>query len=68
MINLKLSSTNDDDDDDDDDHDNGSKMNRNETNDDFHRIDDDFRMCMHVVQTGEIIKYNFMINEKNKHK
>jgi hypothetical protein len=51
MINLTLSSTNDDDD---------GKMNGNQPDDDFQRMDDGFRMCMCmcVLEAGGVIKYD----------
>lgn len=59
MINLTLSSTNDDDDDDDD-----GKINGNQSDDNFQRIDDDFGMSL--PETSSAIKYNSSVNEKNE--
>jgi len=47
MINLTLSSTSDDDD---------GKMNRNQLDDDFQQMGDDFGMSM--LEASYVIKYN----------
>jgi hypothetical protein len=47
MINLTLSSTNEDDD---------GKMNGNQPDDDFQRMDDDFGMS--ILEANDVIKYD----------
>lgn len=62
MINLTLSSTNDDDDVD-------GKMNGNQSDDNFQRIDDDDDdddFGMSLSETNSAIKQNLSINEKNE--